>query len=141
MSCYNQSGVINYLPKENLLMTKMKGCLFFNLCLFLIILQVLVPGRVQAASKVKLNKTSLSLRYGRYTFLKVKGTTKKVKWSSTRKSVVHVTAKGKVTASGHGTATVKAKVRINRKYRTLRCKVTVPYTFANDSLRDRKSVV
>ena len=91
------------------------------------------PGTVYAASKVKLNKSSINLRYGRYTFLKLKGTSKRGKWSSTNKSVATVTSKGKVTAAGHGNAIIK--VKINKKHKTLRCKVAVPYTFANDSLR------
>ena len=54
--------------------------------------------KVQAATKVKINKKSVTLRYKRYTYLRVKGTSKKVKWSSTKKTVARVNSSGKVTA-------------------------------------------
>lgn len=93
------------------------------------------PSTVHAASKIKLNKTSITLRYTKHTTLKLKGTSNKVKWSSSKKTVAKVTSKGKVTATGHGTATIKAKVKVGKKSKTFKCKVTVPYTFANDNLR------
>ena len=53
--------------------------------------------------------------------LKVKNTKKKVKWSSTKKSVATVNKKGVVTAKKKGTAYIKAKVG----KKTYKCKVTV----------------
>lgn len=93
------------------------------------------PSIVHAASKIKLNKSSITLRYRKHTTLKLKGASNKVKWSSSKKSVAKVNSKGKVTATGHGAATIKAKVKVGKKTKTFKCKVTVPYTFANDNLR------
>ena len=76
---------------------------------------------VSAASKVKLNKTSVTLVAGASTKLKVTGTKKKVKWSTSKASVAKVSSSGKVKAVKVGKATITAKVK-GKKYR---CKVTV----------------
>lgn len=78
---------------------------------------------VQAAAKetVKLNVTKKTLTVGKTLQLKILGTTKKVTWSSSKKSVATVSKSGKVTAKVAGTATITAKVD-NKKYT---CKVTV----------------
>jgi hypothetical protein len=76
---------------------------------------------VEAASKVKLNKTKATLYVGKSTQLKVKGTKKKVTWKSSNKKVATVSKKGKVTAKKKGKATITAKVS-GKKYT---CKVTV----------------
>jgi hypothetical protein len=78
---------------------------------------------VEAAS-VKLNKTSITLGVGSTYTLKVKGTSKKVTWSSSDKSIAKVNSKGKVTAVKKGTVTITAKVG-NKKYK---CKVKVNKT-------------
>lgn len=75
----------------------------------------------QAKAKVKLNKTSISLQKGKTYTLKVKGTKKKAKWSSNKKTIATVTQKGKVTAKKPGTAVIKAKIG-KKKYK---CKVKV----------------
>ena len=80
-----------------------------------------VSTKAEAAGAVKLNKTKLVLEYGETGQLKVKNTTKKVKWSSSDKSVVKVNSKGKLTTKGVGMAKVTAKVG-SKKYI---CKVTV----------------
>lgn len=72
-------------------------------------------------TKVKLNKTSATLKEGKTLQLKLKGTSKKAKWTSSKKSVATVNSKGKVTAKGKGTATITAKVG-SKKYT---CKVKV----------------
>lgn len=64
---------------------------------------------VQAAT-IKISKKSLEMKVGEVKTLKVSGTKKKVKWSSSDKYVVSVNAKGKVKAVGTGSAYVKAKV-------------------------------
>lgn len=75
----------------------------------------------EAAATPKISKTKLSVNVGKKYTLKVKNTKKKVKWSSSKKSVATVSAKGVVTAKKKGTATITAKVG-NKKYT---CKVTV----------------
>ena len=95
-----------------------------SVLLMLTIVLTLVPSQnVQAA--VKLNKKSISLEYHNYTNLKVTGTSKKVTWKSSNKNVVTVNSKGKLFASGVGTAYVSAKVG-NKTYK---CKVK---TFKKD---------
>ena len=75
------------------------------------------PVDVQAA-KVKLNKSAVTIYRGASTSLKVSGSKKKVKWSSSKKSVASVSASGKVTGKKGGSAYICAKVG----KRTLKCK-------------------
>ena len=76
---------------------------------------------------VKLNKTSVSLVYGKsYTLTATvspaNAVNKAVTWSSSNKAVATVSAKGVVTAKGAGTATITAKTSNGK---TAACKVTV----------------
>lgn len=80
---------------------------------------VLLAMPVSAAPKISKKKATMTV--GQTLQLKVKGTKKKVKWSSNKKSVATVSAKGKVKAKKAGKATITAKVG-KKKYR---CKVTV----------------
>ncbi len=74
------------------------------------------------AAAVKISKSKLNLTVGSSYTLKMKGTSKKAKWSSNKKSVVSVGKKtGKLKAKKAGTATVTAKLS-GKKYR---CKVKV----------------
>lgn len=73
------------------------------------------------AAKVKLSKSKVYLVKGNTAALKVTGTSKKVKWSSSKKSVAKVSAKGKVTAKKKGTAVITAKVAGKK----LKCTVKV----------------
>lgn len=77
--------------------------------------------QVQAAAKVKLNKTKLTIDKGETYQLKVKNTKKKVTWSSKNKSIATVNKKGVVKGRKAGTTTITAKVG-KKKYT---CKVTV----------------
>ena len=85
----------------------------------------------EAATKVYLNKKSVTLTQGKTTTLKVKGIRKntKVKYTSNKKSVATVSSKGKITAKKKGVAIISAKftVKSNKKSVTkvLKCKVTV----------------
>ena len=65
---------------------------------------------VNAASKMKLNKKSATIKVGKSIQLKVKGTKKKVKWSSSNKKVATVSVKGKVTGKKKGSAKITAKI-------------------------------
>ena len=89
--------------------------------LFLLIALLAVPLSASAASKIKLNKTKITMTKGKSYRLKVSGTKRKVTWSSSKKSVAAVNSSGKVTAKKKGTAVITAKV-CSKRYR---CKVTV----------------
>ena len=71
--------------------------------------------------KPKLSNTRLSVYTKTSKQLKLKGTSRKVTWSSSAPSVVSVNKKGKITARRTGKATISAKVN-GVKYK---CKVTV----------------
>ena len=74
-----------------------------------------------SAGAVNLNSYSKKLMVGESFTLKVKGTSKKVKFTSSDKSVATVTSKGVIRAKKKGKATITAKVG-GQKYK---CKVTV----------------
>ena len=101
-------------------MKRMRKGLSFLLILAMLI-SICTPMQVEAASKVKLNKTSHTMYVGQTYTLKISGTSKKATWSTSDKKVATVDSKGKVTAKKKGTATITAKVS-NKKYT---CKVTV----------------
>jgi hypothetical protein len=82
---------------------------------------VSVVTTTQAASKIKLNKTKVTLSVGDTVKLKVSGTKKKVTWKSSNKKIAAVSSAGKVTAKKQGTAKITASVS-GKKYT---CKVTV----------------
>ena len=99
-----------------------------SLLLILALCFTFIPTvNVQAASKVKLNKSTATVYVGKTTTLKMNGTSKKVTWSSSNKKVAAVSTKGKVTAKKKGTAIITAKVS-GKKYK---CKITVknPYLY------------
>lgn len=74
-----------------------------------------------SAATVKISKKKVNLFVGQTITLKIKGTTAKVKWSTSKKSVATVSAKGKVTAKKAGVAKITGKVN-GKKYT---CTVTV----------------
>ena len=104
---------------------KVLACILLSLCMTMVVSSDLpglnVVSTVEAASRVKINKTKASLVKGKTLQLKISGTSKKIKWSSSKKSVATVSSKGKVTAKKKGTATITAKVG-SKKYT---CKITV----------------
>ncbi|MBR0427544.1 MAG: Ig-like domain-containing protein [Clostridia bacterium] len=65
---------------------------------------------VNAATKVSLNKTRKTLYAGDTYKLKIEGTSKKVKWSSSNKKIATVNSKGKVKAKKDGKVVITAKV-------------------------------
>lgn len=92
-----------------------------------------VPIKAQAAAP-KLNKTSAVMTVGKKMTLKVQNVKKgtSVKWSSTKKAVATVSAKGVVAAKTEGKTTIKAVV--NKK--TLNCKITVKAKAADNISAD-----
>lgn len=89
----------------------------------LLALMFVVPAQAKSKrkSKIKLNKTSVTLKKGKTIKLKVKGTKKKVKWSTLNKRVATVTKKGVVKGIKPGKTIIKAKVA----GKTLKCRLTV----------------
>lgn len=83
---------------------------------------------VTANAKVKINKKKAFLGTGRTLRLKVTGTKKKVKWSTSNKSIATVTPQGVVNGKKEGIAKIKAKVG----KKTYSCKVTVAYIYKDD---------
>ncbi len=91
---------------------------FFAL-IFIILIGFVTPMKVSAAPK--LNKKQIEIKVGKTYKLKVKGTSNKVKWSSSDKSIAKVSKKGVVKAKKVGKTVIKAK--IGKKI--LKCKVSV----------------
>ena len=100
-------------------MVKLKKLLVIMLS-FAISLSIM-PIQMEAAKKVKLNRSNLTLYVGKTAKLTIKNTDKKVKWSSSGRSVATVTQNGSVRAKGKGSCRVTAKVG-GKKYV---CKVIV----------------
>ena len=90
------------------------------LLIFAMALSLFPQTAYAAKKKVKLNKKSVTVNVGKTVKIKLKNNKKKVKWSSSKKSVVSVSS-GKVKGIKAGTAYIYAKVG----KRTLKCKVTV----------------
>lgn len=74
-----------------------------------------------ATSKVRISKKNAIVTVGKTLRLKVKGTKKKVRWTSSKRRVATVTSSGLVYANRVGTATITART----KNGSARCKVTV----------------
>ena len=75
----------------------------------------------EAATKIKLNYTKKTLYVGDSFKLKITGTSKRVKWSSSNKKVATVTSKGFVKGISKGSCKITATIS-GKKYT---CKVTV----------------
>lgn len=110
-----------------------------SLLLILALCFTFIPTvNVQAASKVKLNK-STTIYVGKTETLKISGTSKTVKWTTSNKNVATVSSKGKVTAKKTGTTTITAKV----SGKSYKCKVTIKNPSLNKSkatLKEGKTI-
>ncbi len=91
------------------------------LSLVLAAASIAMPSTESKAAKMKLNKSSVTVAVGKKVSLKVKGTTKKVSWTTSKKAIASVSKKGVVTGKKAGKATITAKVGAKK----FRCKVTV----------------
>ncbi|MCI7062009.1 MAG: Ig-like domain-containing protein [Lachnospiraceae bacterium] len=89
--------------------------------LMLAVISVVAANPATGEAGVRLNKKKATLYVGKSMKLKVLGTKKKAKWSSSNESVAVVSGSGKVYAFKTGTAKITAKVK-KKKYV---CKVTV----------------
>ncbi len=89
---------------------------------------------IDAQAALKLNKKKAVVTVGKTVKLKVKGTKKKVKWSSTNNAVCSVNQKGLVKGKKAGSSVIRAKV----KKKTLKCKVTVKAKSGGSSSQPKK---
>ncbi len=89
--------------------------------IWIMLLCVVLCGVQPVEAKTKLNKTKITIPVDQRITLKVKGSRKKAKWSSSNRKVVTVNQKGRVRAKRAGNATVTAKIG-KKKYR---CKIHV----------------
>lgn len=92
------------------------------LMVMLLVVTMAAPATVSAAP-VRLNKSSVTVLVGKTYQLKVKGTKKKAKWTSSNKKVATVNSKGVITGKKAGTVKVIAK--IGKKKYTCKVKVKV----------------
>lgn len=101
----------------------------FNLIVTIVVAIALVLSTTvfASAATVKINKKALSLYAGKTTTVKVLNASKKVTWTSSKKTVATVKSTGKasakITAKKSGTTTITGKIG-KKKYT---CKVTVKY--------------
>lgn len=86
---------------------------------------LLLGSTVAEAATIKLNKTKVAINEGESYTLKVTGTTKTVKWSTSNKAIATVSTKGVVKGIKAGSTTITATVS-SKKYT---CKVTVEEVF------------
>ena len=128
-NCYIGAATGNDFKNGGFAMRKAKKCntgkqkltMVWLALVVLFLVNFIRPVGVQAA-KTKLSKSAVTIYRGASTSLKVSGSKKKVKWSSSKKSVVSVSS-GKLKGKKAGTAYIYAKVG----KRTLKCKVIVIY--------------
>ena len=107
--------------------TKTKRYLFSILLMLIMVLTFIPTMHVEAASKVKLNKTKITMYVGQTETLKVTGTHKRVIWKSSNKMVAKVSKDGKVTPKRQGTVTITAQVA-GKKYH---CKIKIRKPYIN----------
>lgn len=94
---------------------------FVTYLLVICLVLPITPGNPVAAASIKLSSTLITLNVGKTKTIKLKGTKKTPKWSSSNKNVATVSSKGKIKAKKKGNAVITAKLG-KKKYK---CKVKV----------------
>lgn len=103
---------------------KKLGILLFLAIFVSVITPNIIPNQittVEAAKKVKINKTKDTLIKGDKIILSVKNANSKVKWTTSDKKIATVSSSGKVTAKNKGKATITATVNKEK----FACEITV----------------
>lgn len=96
--------------KRNEVISLKKIQLKFSLLLVLAVaVGSIYQNNTESQAKAKINKTSITIRVKQTYVLKVTGTNKKVKWSSSKKKVATVSSKGVVTGKRTGKTMITAK--------------------------------
>ena len=90
------------------------------LSLIIVLIFTLIPA-IPAEAAMKMSKKNVSIMTGETLKLKVSGTKKDIKWSSSKKSVATVSKNGKVKGKKPGTAVITAKAG----EKSVKCKVKV----------------
>lgn len=103
----------------------MKKIYQFAVFCFILTASLCTGYRMPAYGAVSLNQSSATICVGSKTALKVEGTTKKVKWTTSNARIAKVGTKGVVTGVKKGKATITASVG-SKKYK---CRVTVNQTY------------
>ena len=113
-------------------------------CLVFVLSVSIIVDYAEAAtekSKVRLNKTDVTVFVGQALDLDVYGTSKKVIWSSSNNKVVSVNKDGIIEAVGEGQAVITAKVGDKTLKRKVNVKnVTCKTVFSNDSMFRYKAI-
>lgn len=91
------------------------------LCVALSAMMLLPAVPIHAKQNTTINKTFITLPTKNSYTLKIKGTKKKVKWSSSKKKIAAVNKDGKIAAKKSGTTYITAKVNGKK----IKCKVSV----------------
>ncbi|QHQ61406.1 hypothetical protein Ana3638_11990 [Anaerocolumna sedimenticola] len=88
---------------------------------FIILIALAAPVQTANAATIKLNKSKATILVGSSVTLKLTGTTKAAKWSTSNKKIATVSTKGVVKGMKKGTANITAAIN-GKKYT---CKITV----------------
>lgn len=104
----------------------MKKICKITLLLICIMASVTITSVLAQAGNITINKTNVILSPKQTFQLKITGSKKKIKWSTSKKKTVFVSNNGKITAKSTGSATITAKIG-KKKYT---CNVKVMTTKA-----------
>ena len=134
---FHKNEYLAYTKERGFIMKNIIRKSIATIVIIAMALTLAMPMQAEAKVKVKLNKTEIALNVKKSYNLKVSGTTEKVTWSTSKKSVATVNSKGKITAKKKGTATITAKVS-GKKYT---CKVTVKQPVTSVTLNKKTATL